>query len=51
MINLVQQMNAEQVGALLIYGANPAYDYVDVDAIQKRIKKSWIDCFIQRKNG
>ena len=29
MINLVNQMNAGQVGALLIYGANPAYDYFD----------------------
>ena len=39
MINLVQQMNAGQVGALLIYGANPAYDYVDVDAFKNGLKK------------
>src|SRR5215203_404438 len=39
MISLVQQMNAGQVGALLIYGANPAYDYVDADAFKNGLKK------------
>ncbi len=29
MATLVDDMNAGRVGALLIYGANPAYDYVD----------------------
>jgi Fe-S-cluster-containing dehydrogenase component len=39
MITLVQQMNAGQVGALLIYSANPAYDYVDADAFRNALKK------------
>ena len=39
MISLVQQMNAGQVGALLIYGANPAYDYVDADAFKNGLKR------------
>lgn len=39
MISLVQQMNAGQVGALLIYGANPAYDYSDADAFKNGLKK------------
>jgi molybdopterin-containing oxidoreductase family iron-sulfur binding subunit len=29
MATLVDDMNAGRIGALLIYGANPAYDYVD----------------------
>jgi MoCo/4Fe-4S cofactor protein with predicted Tat translocation signal len=39
MITFVQQMNAGQVGALLIYGANPAYDYVDADVFKNGLKK------------
>jgi MoCo/4Fe-4S cofactor protein with predicted Tat translocation signal len=39
MITLVQQMNAGQVGALLIYGANPAYDYVDAEAFKNGLKR------------
>jgi molybdopterin-containing oxidoreductase family iron-sulfur binding subunit len=39
MITLVQQMNAGQVGALLIYGANPAYDYADANAFKNGLKK------------
>jgi molybdopterin-containing oxidoreductase family iron-sulfur binding subunit len=39
MIALVQQMNAGQVGALLIYGANPAYDYVDADGFKNGLKR------------
>ena len=37
--SLVQQMNAGQVGALLIYGANPAYDYADADGFKNGLKK------------
>ena len=36
---LVQQMNAGQVGALLIYGANPAYDYADAESFKNGLKK------------
>ncbi len=36
---LVQQLNAGQVGALLIYGANPAYDYADAEAFKSGLKK------------
>jgi len=39
MITLVQQMNAGQVGALLVYGANPVYDYADADAFRNGLKK------------
>src|SRR5206468_3640117 len=37
--NLVNQMNAGQVGALLIYSANPAYDYFDADKFKAGLKK------------
>lgn len=37
--SLVQQMNAGQVGALLIYGANPAYDYADAESFKNGLKK------------
>lgn len=37
--NLVTQMNAGQVGALLIYGANPVYDYVNADAFKQGLSK------------
>lgn len=39
MISLVQQMNEGKVGALLIYGANPAYDYADAEAFKNGLKK------------
>jgi molybdopterin-containing oxidoreductase family iron-sulfur binding subunit len=39
MIALVQQMNAGQVGALLIYGANPAYDYSDAEGFKNGLKR------------
>ncbi|HWJ90272.1 MAG TPA: TAT-variant-translocated molybdopterin oxidoreductase [Flavisolibacter sp.] len=39
MVNLVNAMNAGQVGALLIYGANPAYDYFEAEKFKAGIKK------------
>ncbi len=39
MVDLVAQMNTGQVGALLIYGANPAYEYVDAPAFVSALKK------------
>lgn len=39
LVNLVNQMNAGQVGALLIYGANPAYDYHNPKAFIDGLKK------------
>jgi molybdopterin-containing oxidoreductase family iron-sulfur binding subunit len=39
MVDLVAQMNAGQVGALLIYGANPAYEYFDSAAFVNGLKK------------
>jgi MoCo/4Fe-4S cofactor protein with predicted Tat translocation signal len=39
MVNLVNQMNAGQVGALLIYGANPAYDYFEADKFKAGLSK------------
>ena len=47
MADLVAQMNGGQVGALLIYGANPAYDYYDADKFQSWIDKSKTVCFFQ----
>ena len=39
MIALVDAMNAGQVGALLIYGANPAYDYFDADRFKQALEQ------------
>ncbi len=39
MVALVNQMNAGQIGALLIYGANPAYEYYDAQAFINGLKK------------
>lgn len=39
LVDLVAQMNAGQVGALLIYGANPAYDYHDAKAFISGLQK------------
>ena len=37
--DLVAQMEAGQVGALMIYGANPAYDYYDAERFKAALKK------------
>ena len=37
--DLVAQMEAGQVGALMIYGANPAYDYYDAERFKTALKK------------
>ncbi len=39
MTDLVAMMQNGQVGALLIYGANPAYDYFDADRFKAALKK------------
>ena len=39
MVDLVAQMNAGQIGGLLIYGANPAYEYFDATAFVNGLKK------------
>lgn len=39
MVNLVNQMDAGQVGALLIHDANPAYDYYDAARFKNALKK------------
>lgn len=39
MVRLVDDMNNGAVGALLIYGANPAYDYFDADRFVAGLKK------------
>ncbi len=39
MVALVNQMNAGQVGALLIYDANPAYDYLNRGGFISGLKK------------
>jgi len=36
--DLVAMMKGGEVGALLIYGANPAYDYVDSDGFKSALK-------------
>jgi Fe-S-cluster-containing hydrogenase components 1 len=38
MATLVQDMEAGRVGALLIYGANPAYEYFDAERFKKSLK-------------
>ena len=38
MVSLVQDMEAGRVGALLIYGANPAYEYFDAERFKKGLK-------------
>jgi MoCo/4Fe-4S cofactor protein with predicted Tat translocation signal len=37
--DLVDQMDAEQVGALLIHNANPVYNYYDADKFKSALKK------------
>ncbi|OLY91045.1 quinol:cytochrome c oxidoreductase iron-sulfur protein precursor [Cnuella takakiae] len=39
LVDLVAQMNAGQVGALLIAGANPAYEYFDTKAFASALQK------------
>ena len=39
MVSLVNGMNAGQVGALLVYGANPAYDYFEADKFKAGLSK------------
>ncbi|OQP50567.1 [Fe-S]-binding protein [Niastella yeongjuensis] len=38
MVSLVQDMEAGRVGALLIYGANPSYEYFDAERFNKGLK-------------
>ena len=44
--DLVDDMNAGQVGALLIYGANPAYNYYNAEKFKAALKKVKAYCFI-----
>ncbi|MBS1919736.1 MAG: TAT-variant-translocated molybdopterin oxidoreductase [Bacteroidetes bacterium] len=39
MKDLVDKMDAGQIGAIFIYGANPAYDYYDADRFKSALKK------------
>ena len=39
MVDLVAAMQNGQVGAILIYGANPAYDYFDAERFKSALKK------------
>ncbi|MGE5520979.1 MAG: TAT-variant-translocated molybdopterin oxidoreductase [Candidatus Dadabacteria bacterium] len=39
MVTLVNDMNNGSIGALLIYGANPAYDYFDADRFKAGLQK------------
>ncbi|HVF96512.1 MAG TPA: 4Fe-4S dicluster domain-containing protein, partial [Flavisolibacter sp.] len=39
MATLVDDMNGGRVGALLIYGANPVYDYVEADKFKRGLAK------------
>jgi MoCo/4Fe-4S cofactor protein with predicted Tat translocation signal len=39
MVKLVEDMNAGAVGALLIHGANPAYDYFDAEKFKTGLSK------------
>ncbi|TAL46590.1 MAG: [Fe-S]-binding protein, partial [Chitinophagaceae bacterium] len=37
--DLISQMDAGQVGALMVYGANPAYDYPEAEKFKAAMKK------------
>jgi MoCo/4Fe-4S cofactor protein with predicted Tat translocation signal len=39
MADLVNQMNAGQIGGLIVYEANPAYDYFNADAFKAGLQK------------
>ncbi|MGN6293972.1 MAG: TAT-variant-translocated molybdopterin oxidoreductase [Chitinophagaceae bacterium] len=39
LVDLVAQMDAGQVGALLVYGANPAYHFPDAEKFKAALKK------------
>ncbi|MET0464213.1 MAG: TAT-variant-translocated molybdopterin oxidoreductase [Chitinophagaceae bacterium] len=39
LVDLIAQMEAGQVGALLVYGANPAYHYHDAEKFKAALKK------------
>lgn len=39
MVNLVNAMNGGQVGALLVHGVNPAYDYFEAEKFAEGLKK------------
>ncbi|HTQ64317.1 MAG TPA: TAT-variant-translocated molybdopterin oxidoreductase [Puia sp.] len=39
MVSLVSDMEAGKVGALLVYGANPAFDYFDADKFKAALQK------------
>ena len=46
MADLVTMMQNGQVGALLVYGANPAYDHYNAEAFKAGLKKVKLSCFI-----
>ncbi len=48
MVQLVNDMNAGSVGALLVYGVNPAYDYFDAEKFAGRYQESRRDSVFQR---
>src|SRR6476659_428033 len=49
MVSLVNAMNAGQVGALLVYGANPAYDYFESDKFKAGLKKTRLSVSFNEK--
>ncbi len=40
MVQLVKDLNSGSVGAIMVYGVNPAYDYYDAKAFAEGIKKA-----------
>lgn len=49
MVALVDDMNAGRIGALLIYGANPAYDYFDADKFKAGLAKTKLSVSFNEK--
>ncbi len=49
MVNLVNGMNNGQVGAVIIYGANPAYDYFDAEKFKAGLKKIQVSVSFNEK--
>lgn len=51
MENLVSDMNAGKIGAVIAYGVNPAYDYYKADAFATGMKKVDVSVVVSEQNN
>lgn len=51
MENLVADMNAGKIGAVIAYGVNPAYDYYKADAFAAGMKKVDVSVVVSEQNN